>query len=151
MSFSYHSRHSMHSSTRVVAASAWSTCLVTAAAEHTCTCISQQYDLQRHVSSRFKQYFQQYTCCFEEVLPFTGCGPDGHHASSGRDTRPLQVFDEVWEQECTRCCGKTLEDVPGCVPTNHTSEQPDIQFAQDEATHIFYVHRFMMSIARYVR
>ncbi len=75
----------------------------------------------------------------------------GGHASHATDTVPFPVADEVYEQTCTRCCHKTLQDVPGCQPTDHESEQPEIKFAQDEATHVFYVQRFMTSVARYVR
>ena len=82
---------------------------------------------------------------------FTGCRHDGRHASRTVDTRPFQVADQAWEQACTSCCHKTLEDVPGCQPTDHVSDKPEIQFARDEATHVFYVHRFMTSVARYVR
>ena len=82
---------------------------------------------------------------------FAGCRHDGRHASRTVDTLPFQVADQAWEQACTSCCHKTLEDVPGCQPTDHVSDKPEIQFAQDEATHVFYVHRFMTSVARYVR
>lgn len=64
---------------------------------------------------------------------------------------PFPVFDEVYEQACTKCCGKTLNDVPGCQPTDHESEDPKIKFAQDEATHIFYVQQFMAHVERYVK
>jgi len=84
-------------------------------------------------------------------IPLTGCRHDGRHASHTVDTRPFQVHDQALEQACTSCCHKTLEDVPGCQPTDHVSLKPQIQFAQDEATHVFYVHRFMTSVARYVR
>ena len=52
----------------------------------------------------------------------------------------LPVADQVWEQVCTRCCRKTLADVPGCQPTDHAAELPQIVFAQEEATQMFYVY-----------
>ncbi|KAL0025636.1 hypothetical protein WJX77_000114 [Trebouxia sp. C0004] len=98
-----------------------------------------------------RNIFDRYECCQRTVLHTPGCRLDGRHASHTVDTCPFQVHDQALEQACTSCCHKILEDVPGCQPTDHVSVKPEIQFAQDEATHMFYVRRFMTSVARYVR
>ena len=44
-----------------------------------------------------------------------------------------------------------MDHVPGCRPTDHVSDSAEVQFAVNEATHVFYTNRFMTSVSRYVR
>ena len=124
----------------------WCVCL------HTRPAAIQQYTWEAAMSHTYVHNALSILLCaaLEHLPACPGCRSGGH-VSQATDTKPFPVADQVWEQACTRCCGKTLRDVPGCKPTSHESTRPDVLFAQDEATHIFYVHRLMTTVAQYVR